>query len=51
MIFKHEKLSEDSVLVNHEFIIDGLHNVDETRNIHHLIYKITNKINGRYYIG
>ena len=51
MIFKHEKLSEDSVLVNHEFIIDGLHNVDETLNIHHLIYKITNTINGRYYIG
>jgi len=51
MLFKHEKLSEDSVLVNNEFIIDGLHNVDETLNVHYLIYKITNTINGRYYIG
>lgn len=51
MIFKHEKLSEDSVLVNNEFIIDGLHNIDRSLTLHHLIYKITNKINGRYYIG
>lgn len=51
MIFKHEKLSEDSVLVNNEFIIDGLHNIDDTLNVHHIIYKITNRINGRYYIG
>lgn len=31
--------------------VDGLENVNESLSTHYLIYKITNKINGRYYIG
>lgn len=32
-------------------ILSGLENVNETLSTHYLIYKITNNINGKYYIG
>lgn len=32
-------------------ILSGLENVNETLLTHYLIYKITNNINGKYYIG
>ena len=40
-----------------EFVTDsgiqmaGLSNINETRNEHFLIYKITNQLNGKHYIG
>ena len=51
MRFKHIQLSDDAILVNNEFVINGLKNIDKSLTIHHLIYKITNIVNGKFYIG
>jgi hypothetical protein len=36
---------------NKDMRINGLENINNALSTHYLIYKITNEINGRYYIG
>jgi len=31
--------------------IDGLENINESLSTHYLVYKITNNVNGKYYVG
>ena len=31
--------------------LDGIENINESLSTHYLIYRITNDINGKYYIG
>ena len=45
-------ISSSIELINeHGIKINGLSNVNESHEIHYLIYKITNLINGMYYYG
>ena len=40
------------ILVNKQIVkLTGLSNISETLSTHYLIYRITNSINGKYYIG
>ena len=49
---KIESLSPTIELINDNGIkINGLSNVNKNREIHYLVYKITNLINGMYYYG
>jgi len=48
----NETLSSNIELITENGIqINGLSNVVENQEIHYLVYKITNLVNGKYYIG
>ena len=48
----NKTLSSNIELVTENGIqINGLLNVVENQEIHYLVYKITNLVNGKYYIG
>jgi hypothetical protein len=51
MRLNYKKVSDTEVIVNDEIVINGLENIDHSLTTHYIVYKITNKINGRYYIG
>lgn len=41
----------DSVVLGSGIEVVGLGRINRSQNIHHLIYKMVNKVNGHYYIG